>query len=82
MVGDAAMTEVATETEQAEDREPDLHALCPHCGTYRWGRRSRLRWFDLPLLLLYVRPVRCTDCYGRYYRFIRSRSIHPQSLHS
>jgi hypothetical protein len=53
-----------------------LQRLCPQCGTHRIARRSRLRWYDLPLLLMFVRPVRCTDCYERYYRFIRSRASH------
>ena len=65
-----AMTELLTEPKEEKLAEPIVKHVCPHCGASRSGRRSRLRWFDLPLLLLFVRPVRCVDCYERYYRFI------------
>jgi hypothetical protein len=67
------MTELLTESEKSTKKEAVMKRLCPHCGTTKSGRRSRIRWFDLPLLLLTVRPVRCLDCYGRYYRFIRAQ---------
>lgn len=74
-----AMTESLTvsqteRSEQQQQQEPVMQSFCPHCGADRSGRRSRIRWFDLPLLLVFVRPVRCTDCYSRYYRFVNSPS--------
>jgi hypothetical protein len=68
------MTEAFTERKEEKISAPVATHLCPHCGASRSGRRSRLRWFDLPLLLLFVRPVRCVDCYERYYRFINDPS--------
>lgn len=68
------MTELLTELPETiqEEKAPRAPAgsSCPYCGTTHISRRSRLRFYDLPLLVLFVRPVRCVDCYARYYRFI------------
>lgn len=37
--------------------------------------RSRLRWYDLPALLLFHRPVRCRMCERRYYTFFRKKRV-------
>ena len=37
-------------------------------------RPSQRRWFDFLLMLLLLRPFRCTGCYRRCYRFI---GMHP-----
>jgi transposase-like protein len=45
---------------------------CPHCNS-RYVHRSRLRVYDLVLLLLFLRPYRCEDCDRRFYGFIMPR---------
>jgi len=35
--------------------------------------RSRIRWYDLPALLFFHRPVRCRVCDERRYRLIFNR---------
>jgi hypothetical protein len=39
--------------------------------------RSRLRWYDLPALMLLHRPVRCRMCDQRYFTFGKKRVISP-----
>ena len=43
---------------------------CRHCGSDDL-HRSRLRFYDLPLLLLFLRPYRCEACGRRVYGFIQ-----------
>jgi len=40
---------------------------CPYCGERRL-RWSRVGWFELPLLLMLLRPDRCHHYYRRGYR--------------
>ena len=42
--------------------------LCPTCLTPT-NHRSRVRLYDLPLLLAFFRPYRCMSCYRRFYKF-------------
>jgi GYF domain 2 len=38
---------------------------CNRCDVYT----SRLRWYDLPAAVLFLRPFRCARCGRRFYRF-------------
>jgi hypothetical protein len=39
--------------------------------------RSRSRWYDLPAVLLYHRPMRCQYCERRYYGLRKRRRPGP-----
>ena len=41
---------------------------CPRCRRPEL-RRSRVRWYDLPAVVLFFRPFRCARCGRRFYRF-------------
>jgi len=43
--------------------------IFPSCHAKDGFRRSKVQWFDFPMLLLFLRPVRCLACYACYYRF-------------
>lgn len=44
-----------------------LSRICPTCSSWDIFK-SRFRTLDFILSLLLLRPVRCGDCYQRYYR--------------
>lgn len=48
-------------------REQESNVKCRFCGSDS-VRPSRFRRFDWLLRLLLLQPVRCRDCYRRYYR--------------
>ncbi|MBS0210041.1 MAG: hypothetical protein JSS27_13920 [Planctomycetes bacterium] len=39
---------------------------CPTCS-YSEVRRSRPRWFELPLMILFLQPFRCVCCQRRFW---------------
>jgi hypothetical protein len=41
---------------------------CPMCLSPT-SHRSRVRLYELPLLLFFFRPYRCMSCYRRFYKF-------------
>jgi hypothetical protein len=43
---------------------------CSHCQARGSMCNSTLRWFDVPLLLLLLRPKRCLSCYKRSYKWL------------
>lgn len=47
--------------------------VCPLCRTPT-THRSRPRLYDLPLLLVFIRPYRCMLCYRRFYKFAGSET--------
>ncbi len=42
--------------------------VCPLCRTPT-THRSKARFYDFPLLLIFLRPYRCMSCYKRFYKF-------------
>lgn len=42
---------------------------CPFCPESDWARRDRYRVCDLLFLLVFLRPYRCFQCWGRFYVF-------------
>jgi hypothetical protein len=40
---------------------------CPGCFANEELHRSHLRWWDIPLRLLGMRPYRCLSCNRRFY---------------
>ncbi len=57
---------------------PDQHhrqIACPRCSSTN-VRRSRRRWFDWLLTLIFVVPYRCRDCRTRFFRLgLKLRSL-------
>ena len=51
-----------------------------HCQSTESLCNSTLRWFDIPLLLLLLRPKRCLSCYKRSYKWLTFRNRDLQSL--
>ena len=41
---------------------------CPDCRSEN-VRRSYLRFYDWPMILLFI-PIRCRDCHARFYRLL------------
>jgi len=48
-----------------EDRTAMYHCTCPR----EQHARSGWRWYELPLILLLLRPFTCRHCRERLYRF-------------
>lgn len=45
-----------------------VHKLCPRCGSKYVRRSHRKGVIDLVFRAVQLRPFRCEDCDGRFYR--------------
>jgi hypothetical protein len=45
------------------------NACCPVCGPTEPLHTSRRRLPEFALLVLLIRPLRCRNCFRRFYRF-------------
>ncbi len=59
------------------DRLPKIlwtRRQCPLCGSIRF-EEAELGFLDGLLGVLMLRPIRCVNCWRRYYRFAKTSSI-------
>jgi hypothetical protein len=49
---------------------------CPSCGSIR-VRRSKRRGLEKALSLIFMRPLRCIDCYQRFFGWPLTHRRHP-----
>jgi hypothetical protein len=56
---------MADHTEHRSRRKPPQCTACASAHT----RRSQVRWFERPLVLLRYRPYRCEHCKTRFWLF-------------
>jgi hypothetical protein len=59
----------AAEAGQEDYTQLPATAICSRCRSKEPMCNSTIRWFDIPLLFLLLRPMRCLSCYKRTYKW-------------